>query len=269
MSDFTDPNGQIPFDTGNTDVPRTSRSEQSDSSVQASSAQQYMQHQPYGQPYDQPYQQQPIQSQPAQSQSAQSQPVPPQPMQPDYGQASPSAQYGQPAYSQTPRYAPQAQYAQMPQYGQQQPQYDRTQPDYGQAQSQYNQAQPQYGQPYTQQYGQYGQYGQQQTGYDQQAYRQMPSYQTAPQPAYGGQQKSKLAAGLFGIFLGALGVHNFYLGFTGKAIAQLLLSLIGWVLFGLGPVVAGIWGLVEGILILCSTYGSNWHRDAKGIELTD
>lgn len=264
MSDFTDPNGQIPFDTGNTDVPQASQSvqsSQSESSMPSPTAQQYMQNQQYDQPY-----QQPIQSQPAQSQSAQPQPVPPQSMQPDYGQASPSAQYGQPAYSQTPQYASQSQYAQMPQYGQQQPQYDRTQPAYGQAQSQYNQAQPQYGQPYTQQYGQYGQ---QQTGYDQQAYRQMPNYQTTPQPAYGGQQKSKLAAGLFGIFLGALGVHNFYLGFTGKAIAQLLLSLIGWVLFGLGPVVAGIWGLVEGILILCSTYGSNWHRDAKGIELTD
>lgn len=232
MSDFTDPNGQIPFDTGNTDVPQASQSvqsSQSDSSMPSPTAQQYMQNQQYDQPY-----QQPIQS--------------------------------QPAYSQTPQYAPQSQYAQMPQYGQQQPRYDRTQPAYGQTQSQYNQTQPQYGQPYTQQYGQYGQ---QQTGYDQQAYRQMPNYQTTPQPAYGGQQKSKLAAGLFGIFLGALGVHNFYLGFTGKAIAQLLLSLIGWLLFGLGPVVVGIWGLVEGILILCSTYGSNWHRDAKGIELTD
>ena len=33
--------------------------------------------------------------------------------------------------------------------------------------------------------------------------------------------KSKIAAGLLGIFLGSLGVHNFYLGYTGKAIAQL------------------------------------------------
>lgn len=33
--------------------------------------------------------------------------------------------------------------------------------------------------------------------------------------------KSKIAAGLLGIFLGAFGVHNFYLGYTGKAIAQL------------------------------------------------
>ena len=38
--------------------------------------------------------------------------------------------------------------------------------------------------------------------------------------------KSKIVAGLLGIFLGAIGVHNFYLGYTGKAIAQLLISLL-------------------------------------------
>ena len=34
--------------------------------------------------------------------------------------------------------------------------------------------------------------------------------------------KSKLVAGLLGIFLGTFGVHNFYLGYTGKAITQLV-----------------------------------------------
>ena len=38
--------------------------------------------------------------------------------------------------------------------------------------------------------------------------------------------KSKLAAGLLGIFLGSLGIHNFYLGYTGKAVAQLLISVL-------------------------------------------
>lgn len=164
-----------------------------------------------------------------------------------YGQA-PQPQYGQGAqYGQAPQY-------EQPQYGQ--PQYGQSRPQYGQAQ--YGQPQP----GYSQQYGQFG--------YDQQAYRQMPGYQPQPQqPAYYPQPKSKLAAGLLGIFLGALGVHNFYLGYTGKAVAQLLLTLVGWVLFGLGPVVAWVWGLIESILILCSTYGSNWHRDAKGFELSD
>ena len=88
------------------------------------------------------------------------------------------------------------------------------------------------------------------------------------QPVPVGEQKSKMAAGLLGIFLGALGIHNFYVGYTGKAVAQLLLTVIGWILI-IGPAVAGIWGLVEGILILCSHYGSQWHRDAQGVELQD
>ena len=116
-------------------------------------------------------------------------------------------------------------------------------------------------------------------GYTQPAYQQQPpqgqpyaqpGYQSYgyPQPGYPAQ-KSKLAAGLFGIFLGAFGVHNFYLGYTGKAVAQLLLTLLGWILLGLGPIAAYIWGLVEGILIISSSYGSEWHRDGQGMELKD
>lgn len=71
------------------------------------------------------------------------------------------------------------------------------------------------------------------------------------------QQKSKLTAGLLAIFLGGLGIHNFYLGYTGKAIAQIVLSLC----FGLGA----IWGFVEGILILCGKID----KDAKGVPLKD
>ena len=74
---------------------------------------------------------------------------------------------------------------------------------------------------------------------------------------------------LLGIFLGGLGVHNFYLGNTGKAVAQLLLTLVGWILLGLGPIAAAIWGFVEGIIILCSKPGSPWHKDANGYELSD
>ena len=37
------------------------------------------------------------------------------------------------------------------------------------------------------------------------------------------EKKSKIGAGLLGIFLGGFGVHNFYLGYKDKAIAQLFL----------------------------------------------
>lgn len=71
--------------------------------------------------------------------------------------------------------------------------------------------------------------------------------------------KSSLAAGLLGIFLGQLGIHNFYLGYTGKAIAQLLLTLIGGWFFGLGALAAWIWGLVEGIMILTGSINVDGH----------
>lgn len=77
--------------------------------------------------------------------------------------------------------------------------------------------------------------------------------------------KSKIAAGILGIFLGSLGVHNFYLGYTNKAVGQLLLTLVGWCFFGLGPVIAGVWGLIEGILILTGSI----HTDAEGNELAN
>ena len=71
-------------------------------------------------------------------------------------------------------------------------------------------------------------------------------------------QKSKLAAGLLGIFLGGFGIHNFYLGYTGKAIGQLVLTLLSC---GIGS----IWGFIEGILILCGKID----RDANGFPLSE
>ena len=71
-----------------------------------------------------------------------------------------------------------------------------------------------------------------------------------------------MAAGLFGIFLGALGVHNFYLGYTGKAVAQLLITVLScFVLSG----VSAIWGLIEGIMILTGSINT----DAEGNLLVD
>lgn len=71
-------------------------------------------------------------------------------------------------------------------------------------------------------------------------------------------QKSKMAAGLLGIFLGAWGIHNFYLGFIKKAIIQIVVSLVTC---GIG----GIWGFIEGIMILCGKINT----DANGNPLID
>lgn len=73
-------------------------------------------------------------------------------------------------------------------------------------------------------------------------------------------QKSKIAAGLLGIFLGSFGVHNFYLGYTNKAVAQLLITVLSC---GALSFVSGTWALVEGIMILTGSISV----DAEGNPL--
>ncbi|HEY3797741.1 MAG TPA: TM2 domain-containing protein [Caulobacteraceae bacterium] len=53
---------------------------------------------------------------------------------------------------------------------------------------------------------------------------------------------------LLWFFLGLLGAHRFYLGRTGSAVAQLLISLfLGWIIIGL--VINGVWLIVDAFLI--------------------
>jgi TM2 domain-containing membrane protein YozV len=58
---------------------------------------------------------------------------------------------------------------------------------------------------------------------------------------------NKMAAGLCGIFVGALGIHKFILGLTTSGIIMLLVSLLTC---GIGGIPMGIIGLVEGIIYL-------------------
>ncbi|WP_370614256.1 TM2 domain-containing protein [Mumia sp. Pv 4-285] len=131
-------------------------------------------------------------------------------------------------------------------YGQQ-PGYDPQQPGYGYGQ------QPPYGQqPYG--YGQQPPYGQQPYGYGQQ-----PPY-GAPYGYVDPYAKSKLVAGLLGIFLGGFGIHRFYLGFTGIGVAQIIVTILTC---GIGA----IWGFIEGILYLVGANGLT--TDATGRPLKE
>jgi TM2 domain-containing membrane protein YozV len=126
-------------------------------------------------------------------------------------------------------------------------------PQYPPSGNQQGYPQPGYPQAYTQ------------PGYPQ-SYPQ-PGYPQAYQQGYGqpmSEQKSKLAAGLLGIFLGSLGIHNFYLGRTGVALAQLLISVVS---LGILSPVSAIWGFIEGVMILVGA--EPFQRDAKGIPLRD
>jgi TM2 domain-containing membrane protein YozV len=68
------------------------------------------------------------------------------------------------------------------------------------------------------------------------------------------QPKTRVVFVLLGIFLGALGIHNFYAGYIKKAALQLCLTLLtlGW-----GAVVSWPWAIIEICVI---------NKDADGMQ---
>lgn len=119
-------------------------------------------------------------------------------------------------------------------------------------------------------------------------------------------RKSKVAAALFAFFLGGFGAHNFYIGNKGRAIAQLVILLVSWVIMigGYSLIVASteayttmagsvyydnddtllgagvllillssammfalwVWTMVEFVLILVGS--GRYARDAEGYQLS-
>ena len=171
-----------------------------------------------------------------------------------------------------------------------QPSFPQTGQPYGQQGQPYGQSIPEYGQQgqgYGQQ-GQPGQYGQQeqyqnyapaggQPYAQQQPYPPVQPYAQTPQypavypgmPLVPGQvvqtpygsfmvgPKSKMAAGLLGIFLGWCGVGQFYRGNAGLGVAQLAVSIVT---AGIGA----LWGFIEGIMVLVAQPGSPNSLDSNG-----
>ncbi len=71
-----------------------------------------------------------------------------------------------------------------------------------------------------------------------------------PQEQAQATKKRKKTAGVLGIFLGAIGLHRFYLGYTGIALIQIVLFALGLLTFGITSVASFIWGIVDAIRIL-------------------
>lgn len=76
-----------------------------------------------------------------------------------------------------------------------------------------------------------------------------------PMAAYPAVAKSRVAFILLGVFLGAFGVHNFYAGYVGRGITQLLLTLFTC---GYAAIIVFIWSIVEIIVV---------DRDVKGVPM--
>ena len=95
-------------------------------------------------------------------------------------------------------------------------------------------------------------YNQAQYGY---AQKQAPNMYDA----YGTQysDKSYIAAALLAFFLGAFGAHNFYLGYTRKAVIQLAMGLMTIFTLGLSGIAVGIWAFVEFILLLTGSISTD------------
>lgn len=67
--------------------------------------------------------------------------------------------------------------------------------------------------------------------------------------------RSRVTAGLLQLFLGGFGIGRFYLGYNGIALGQLFTFPIFFI--------GGIWGFIDGILILCGQVNC----DAYGVPL--
>lgn len=61
------------------------------------------------------------------------------------------------------------------------------------------------------------------------------------------RRRSRIVAGLLGIFLGPFGIHRYYLGYSGVGTLMLCITLFTC---GFGAALTAIWGLIEGILCL-------------------
>ena len=77
-----------------------------------------------------------------------------------------------------------------------------------------------------------------------------------PYGAFVVSPKSKMAAGLLGIFLGGFGAGQFYRGNMGMGVAQLVVSIVT---FGAGY----LWGLIDGIMVLAAQPGSPSSLDSN------
>ncbi|MCG7231255.1 TM2 domain-containing protein [Corynebacterium propinquum] len=107
-------------------------------------------------------------------------------------------------------------------------------------------------------------------GYQGQGMQQNIQYGDPQLPYPGYKQKSMLAAALLAFFLGSLGVHNFYLGNTKKAVTQLVMCLLGYItaIILIGFLVLGalyIWVIVEFVLIVARS--GDYATDSNGVPL--
>jgi TM2 domain-containing membrane protein YozV len=83
-----------------------------------------------------------------------------------------------------------------------------------------------------------------------------PAAYTYAAGVYGSTHKSRTSYIVLGIFLGALGIHNFYAGYTGRAVGQLCLTVLT---VGYLGIVSWIWAIIE----ICTV-----EKDSTGLRFS-
>jgi len=79
--------------------------------------------------------------------------------------------------------------------------------------------------------------------------------------------RSRIVTVLLAFLFGVLGIHNFYLGYKGKGITQLLLTTVGSI-FIIGPLISGFWAFID--LVTCLISSDKTDADGnvlRGLEL--
>lgn len=80
-----------------------------------------------------------------------------------------------------------------------------------------------------------------------------PQYHSTPSQHHP-DAKDRVAYVLLAVFLGGIGIHNFFAGYTSRAVAQLLICLLTC---GIGGIVTSIWAIVEACTVT---------QDANGVR---
>jgi len=79
--------------------------------------------------------------------------------------------------------------------------------------------------------------------------------------------RSRVVAGLLGVFLGGLGLHRMYLGYWRRGLTMLAIFVVGgFFTLGLATLVVCVVGFAEGLLYLSVRRGP-FGRDARGRAL--
>jgi len=74
-------------------------------------------------------------------------------------------------------------------------------------------------------------------------------------PAQGNQNaKDRVAYILLAVFLGHLGIHNFFAGYTSRGVIQLVITIVTC---GFGLLATWIWAIIEAITVT---------KDANGVD---